>query len=392
MGRKRLRTAALAAMAGLVSCAGLWIGIHEIPWLGPFLADTARAVVGPKAVGQVEDFAYGVEDQWRRIWHSEDEPEALWEVPEATATSPPAPVPAASASAATRAPPFPPPDVGPIHSTFSAKGDGAWVPMPSKRWPSEPPRLFKTLLHPDRKRPWTAVAIVALDLARVDVHLKAGLYVPKATEPEGRKAKRPALVPAEHQPALIAAFNGGFKTIHGRPGMRVDGVTLIAARPQGCTIAKSTDGHIAIGTWQRRFASASNLVWWRQAPTCLVEDGAFGSGVLLEDNVNWGASVHGGTFIRRSSVGIDPSGKILFVGIGDALSVSALAKAMKHAGAHCVAQLDVNWTLPKFLTYDPRGSDGRLEPTALYEGLQYVRDEYVRKPSPRDFFYVTRRD
>lgn len=394
MGRKRPPKAALAAIAGLVSCAGLWVGIHEIPWLGPFLADTARAVVGPTAVGRIEDFAYGAEDRWLRTWHGEDEPEAFWEVPEATAAPPPVPVPVASASADLPAPPtFLPRDVGPMHATFAAKGDGSWVPMPSKRWPDDPPRLFKTLLHPDRKRPWTAVAVVALDLRRVDVHLMAGVYVPEATEPEGRKARRPAVIPAEHQASLLAAFNGGFKTIHGRPGMHVDGVTLIAARPEACTVARHADGGVAVGTWERRFADVPNLVWWRQTPACLVEDGAFGNGVLYEDNVNWGASVHGSTFIRRSSLGIDRSGDVLFVGIGDAVSASALAQAMKHAGAHQVAQLDVNWTLPKFLTYDPKGSDvGRLEPTPLYEGLQYVRDEYVRKPSPRDFFYVTRRD
>lgn len=393
MGRRRLSRAALAAMAGLVSCAGLWIGIHEVPWLGPWLADSARAVVGPAAVARVEDVAYGIEDRWNRTWHSSDEPEAFWDVPEATAAPPPAPAPQPSVSAADMPkPPFRPVDVGPVHPGFSARGDGVWVAMPSKRWPDEPPRLYKTLLHPERTRAWTVVAIVAIDLSRVDLHLRAGLYVPEATEPAGRTAKRPALIPEAQQPALIAAFNGGFKTIHGRLGMHVDGVTLISAQPNACTVAKSSDGRVDIGTWSDRFASSEGLVWWRQAPTCLVEGGVFGPGVLSDDNVNWGMSVHGSTFIRRSAVGIDRSGGVLYVGIGDALSARALAIAMKHAGAEHVAQLDVNWTLPKFLTYDPlKPGAERLYPTPLYEGLQYVRDEYVRMPSPRDFFYVTRR-
>ncbi|MFW5739353.1 MAG: hypothetical protein ACOC1F_03195 [Myxococcota bacterium] len=404
MGRKRLRTATLAATAVVAACAGLWVGIHEIPWLGTFLADTTRAVVGPSAVARVEDAAYGVQDAWNRAWHGDDEPEAFWEVPEAAAATSPTPLPAASSgapaaqsagAAGSHGPPaslpFRPQPVGPMLAGFSAKGDGVWVAMPSKRWPDEPPRLYKTLLHPDRKRPWTAVAIVAIDLQRVDLHLKAGKYVPEATEPEGRRAKRPAVVPPEHTSSLIAAFNGGFKTIHGRPGMHVDGVTLISPNQDGCTVAKGENGNVAIGTWKARFGDSDDLLWWRQAPACLVEDGAFGEGVLYEANMNWGASVHGSTYIRRSSIGVDRTGHVLYVGIGDAISASALAKAMKHAGAHDVAQLDVNWTLPKFLTYEPRGPDGRLEPEPLYEGLQYVRDEYVRAPAPRDFFYVTRR-
>ena len=252
--------------------------------------------------------------------------------------------------------------------------------------------MVKTLVHPDRKRPWTAVAVVAIDLARVDLHLMAGEYVPEATEPEGRSAKRPAIIPPEHQRSLIAAFNGGFKTIHGRPGMHVDGVTLVAAQPKACTVTRTRDGDVFVGTWERLPGSPEERVWWRQAPTCLVERGAFGVGVLEDSNVNWGTSVHGSTFIRRSAVGLDAARRVMFVAVGDAISARAMAIAMKHAGASDVAQLDVNWTLPKFLIYRPRSDgSGELMPEPLYPGLPFVRDEYVRARSPRDFFYVTRR-
>jgi hypothetical protein len=391
MGRSKRKMAALATLAVVVTCAGLWVGIHRIPWLGPWLADTARAVVGPTAVARLEDVVYGVEDRVKRAWWGDKEPEPLWQVPEAAASPCPSRAAPVEAQDSPRVVEFQPADVGPLLSGFSAPGDGTWTALPS-RWQDEPPRMFKTSLHPDRKRPWTAVAVVALDLERINVHLLAGVYVPEATEPGARGVRRPALIPAEHQQDLIAAFNGGFKTVHGRLGMHVDGITLIAPQPQGCTVVKLADGRVDIGTWEPRFAGSEGLVWWRQAPTCLVEHGAFGRGVLVDDNVNWGTSVHGGTFIRRSAVGIDEVGGVLYVGMGDAVSARLMAMAMKHAGAHHVAQLDVNWTLPKFLTYAPRGSDPeRLEPTPLYEGLQHTRNEYVREPSPRDFFYVTRR-
>lgn len=394
MGRRFFTRAALAATAGLLSCAGLWVGIHEIPWLGPFLADSARAVVGPSVVARVEDAVYGVEDVWKRVWLDDMEPEALWEVPEAAAAAPPLPMPVSSAlDANPPSPAYPPKAVGRVHPGFGTDADGVWIPMPSLRWPDDAARLFKTQLHPDPKRPWTSVAVVAIDLRRIDLHLLAGVYVPEATTREGRTAKRPAIIPSDHQPALIAAFNGGFKTIHGHLGMYVEGVTLIPPQASACTIAKLPDGRIDIGTWETRFEHVQGLAWWRQTPTCLVENGEFGKGVLSDGNINWGASVHGSTFIRRSALGIDEGGRVLFMGIGDSVSARLIAVALKHAGAHAVAQLDVNWTLPRFLTYEPGkpGSD-RLEPTPLYEGLQYVRDEYVRERSARDFFYVLRRD
>jgi len=67
-----------------------------------------------------------------------------------------------------------------------------------------------------------------------------------------------------------------------------------------------------------------------------------------------------------------------------------LADAMRHAGATTVAQMDVNWSYPKFVTYEP--VDGQLKPIALAKGFEFEDDLYLRKRSMRDFFYVTRKD
>src|SRR5688572_6995910 len=45
--RKWLRRIAVGTAVGLpLSVLGLWIAIHRIEWLGPWLADAGRAVVG----------------------------------------------------------------------------------------------------------------------------------------------------------------------------------------------------------------------------------------------------------------------------------------------------------------------------------------------------------
>ncbi len=56
-----------------------------------------------------------------------------------------------------------------------------------------------------------------------------------------------------------------------------------------------------------------------------------------------------------------------------------------------MAQLDVNWSYPKFVLYRP-GDDGKLEADPLAEGFEFSKDEYIRQRSRRDFFYLVRKD
>ena len=53
--RRRRLLWGLAISALPMLAIGLWVAIHRIPWLGPLLADGARAIVGPAAVAKVED-------------------------------------------------------------------------------------------------------------------------------------------------------------------------------------------------------------------------------------------------------------------------------------------------------------------------------------------------
>jgi hypothetical protein len=62
---------------------------------------------------------------------------------------------------------------------------------------------------------------------------------------------------------------------------------------------------------------------------------------------------------------------------------------MRAAGAVDAAELDVNWSFPRFLVYGPGASP---EVTAsLVPRLKVAPGEYVVKPSERDFFYLVRR-
>lgn len=393
--RSRLRRWALGAVAiPVLSGAGLWIAVHRIPWMGPLVANGLRSVIGAENVTALEETAYALEDRVQRFWRKDEPPKTYWEVPEqpvpaTTASPPPAATPGSAAGGAGPAA-FRPTDVGPAHAAWSAPGDGRWVPIADRVHPSDAPRLYKTLLHPDPNRSWAELFIVAVDLARVDVHLMAGSREPAATTEEGKPYERPAKIPEADHERLLAAFNGGFMTEHGQWGMRVDGVTLVRPRDQGCTLARRRDGRMQIAPWTRLSTEESDMQWWRQTPSCMVDEGELHPLLRAPQVRNWGATLDGNTVIRRSAVGLDRDGKVLYVGISNHTTAPAIALGMQHAGASTVAQLDVNWSYPKFLLYEP-GEGGALAPVALASGFEFSEDEYIRKRSLRDFFYLTRK-
>lgn len=383
--RRLLLTAVLLPVATL----GLWIAVHRVPWLGPLLANSLRSVIGVQAVTDLEETAYSLQDRWNRFWRDGDRPEAYWEVPERVAATPP---PVTTSDSGCAIPAFSLDDVGPVHDTWSAPGDGAWVPIADTQHPGDPPRMHKTLLHPDRLRSWAAVSVVAVDLRQVDLHMMAGSHEPKNSTREAFKYERKAIIAPEQHPELLAAFNGGFRAEHGHYGMRVDGVTLVQPRRLSCFIAKYPDDRLRVGDWQELEKTAEDAVWWRQTPGCMVDGGELHSGLRSEKNTYWGATLDGDTIIRRSALGLSADGQVLYVGIGDFTTAKVIAVGMRHAGAHYVAQLDVNWSYPKFVLYEPRLSGSpELIAKPLCKGFEFSEDEYVRKRADRDFFYLTRK-
>lgn len=415
--RRRIRRALLGtAIAFPIVIGAAWYAANTVPWFGAWMADTLRSVIGTEGVAELEEFAYGVEDRWNQIWREGEKPKAYWGSPSGTPSAPGAPSsaqshpvsgpsarPSASASggavtgqgAASGAgvpaelPPFRPVDVGPFNPKYAAPGDGVWVPVPLADAPAEAPLLYKTLIHPDAKRPWAEVFAVAIDLRRARVHAVAGTSEPRGTAPGAREAKRTGLIPAEHVPALVAGFNGGFKEEHGHYGMKIGGVLLIKPRADACTIGMTGGGELRIAPWKAVADVADGFVWWRQTPSCLIADGKLHP-ALFDENTHWGAALGGGTVVRRSAVGLDASGHTLFMAISNHTSPRAIAVAMEHLGAVSAAQLDINYSYPKFVLF-PAGGSGEREATGLFEGFKVEKDDYLRDPSVRDFFYVTRR-
>ncbi|HEY3493483.1 MAG TPA: hypothetical protein VGK73_02310 [Polyangiaceae bacterium] len=374
-----------------VLAAVLWWAVHKFDWMGPMVANGLRAVVGANAVAKLEDFVYGIEDRVNRVSRGTEAPKAAWSVPPPAAVAAPlAPVP--SASAVPGPPPFRPKDPGPARKAWSAPGDGVWVPIADPRRPGEEPYLYKTLLHPDAERGWAEVFVVAVDLRRVSVHPMAGTQEPKADNKEAESFERPAVIPEKDHEELLAAFNGGFMTEHGGYGFRLNGVTLVGPKPKACTIAAYQDGTVRVAPWTELEADAAKMDWFRQAPECMVHDNKLHPGILyVSGNRKWGATLDGETVIRRSAIGINQARDTLYVSITNHTNARILAEGMRHAGAVDVAQLDVNWSYPKFVLFEPKQPGGPRKAVALASGFEFSEDEYIRKRARRDFFYLMRK-
>ncbi len=388
--RRRLRWAVGAGVALPVLALAAWVAVHRVEWLGPMVANSLRAVLGTDAVAKIEDGVYAVEDRFNRVWRKDEKPKAYWQVPpQATAAAPP-PI-ANDAGSVAPLPVVRPKDVGPMHKSWSAPGDGVWLPIRDPRRPQEEPYMWKTLLHPDPNRSWSELFVVAIDVGRTRLHVMAGRNEPKSKEPEAQTYKRIGHIPDKHHEELLAAFNGGFMTEHGFYGMKVDNVVLVKPRDNACTIAAYADDSLRIGSWKNLASGEKDMTWYRQAPACMYENGKLHPGLQAGSSAHWGATLDGETVIRRSAIGLNAKRDILFVAISNHTNARAIASGVFHAGATDVAQLDVNWSYPKFVLFEPGDAGPERKAIALAPGFEFSEDEYIRKRSIRDFFYVMRK-
>jgi hypothetical protein len=394
--RRWIAAGALGALLGsllLVKCA---------PWGGPLVADGLRAVIGERAVAWLEERAAGLEDLWMRSTHRHAPPRRLEDAsPDlaALALAEPDEAPLEPEPTSTFAPTVvtnlprveavTPRRVRPPFAEVAAFDDGVWYPVRDPANRSARPFGYRTLIHPDPERSFAELFVVAMPVRQIALHLVPGTREPETSNPEAARLDRSGLIDAADEALLLAAFNGGFKSVHGHHGVSIGGVELAPLQPGLCTISGSDAGVLRIASW-RRSDVADPGAWYRQSAACMLESGVLHPGLVNPEARKWGTALEGDTVIRRSAIGLDRTGEILFVGVSNSTTARALAVGMQSAGAWNVAQLDINWSYPRFLIF-PRGPAGGRYATTLFNGFLFDRQEMLRTPSPRDFFYVTRR-
>jgi hypothetical protein len=155
-------------------------------------------------------------------------------------------------------------------------------------------------------------------------------------------------------------------------------------------VGRAPDGSLTIQTFSSLKEREPSLAWYRQTPPCLAEEGEPNPQLLHEFNRNWGATVGGETIIRRSALGLSKDGRYLYYALGDAVTAQSIGRAMLAVGAHDAAQLDVNFSYPRFFVFE-QGEAGPSASQPIIPDIKYSPSEYVGTPSHRDFFYVTRK-
>jgi hypothetical protein len=306
----------------------------------------------------------------------------------ATPSSTPPPAADADSPAAQPKTPFSVRAFQPPYERSAQPGDGEWTPVAETGEVAGEPIAFRSTVHPHPYRKDVYVAVIAFDLQRSEL-----VWVAGAKEPESStvsKEKRKGLVPAKDHDRLAAAFNGGFMARHGKLGAMLDGETFLSPKEQACTIGIGKDGSVRVAPWEEMAEHVAELASYRQTPACLVHKGELHD-TIDRDRKRWGLSAEGKFDIRRSALGVDESGRILLVGMGEWVEPREIALSMKTAGAESAAELDINWSYTRFNFYGKVA--GRLQVTGtLIPKLVHTKNSYIGEVAARDFFYVRRKN
>ena len=132
--------------------------------------------------------------------------------------------------------------------------------------------------------------------------------------------------------------------------MGVGGVTLQEPREGGCTVTIDDEGRMAILPWQE-VTSPEKLRVWRQTPPCLLDGGALHPNLEKGQLRVWAGRDPGRKTRRRSAMGLDATGRILFYGMGVETEADDLARGMAAVGANDAVELDINYSWTKFLVF-----------------------------------------
>jgi hypothetical protein len=360
------------------------------PVAGAETADFLRSVFGPQPVAQLESVSYWMRDLVNRslFASSSGGPHIAWssttEAGSETSLSTPGIAPTAAPATS-----IPPPDQA-VSNVLTAPPQVGWQFYAAG--PGGFPLMARTMLMVDPDRSFAGVALVRMDLSGLRLHIMAGFLEP--AHPSGIDALIPNLgmVGPADRAGLAAAFNGGFKALHGHYGMMVDGVTLLAPVPDMATVAVYRDGSVQMGAWGRDLSSSPDMLAFRQNCPPLVDAGQINPAVSTDARRAWGFT-NNSDVTWRTGLGITRDRRYLIYAVGNGTSAEFLAQALLRAGAYMAMQLDINQYYAHFVTYS-KTSDSAPAPgetlvaQPLLDKMLQVRELFL-VPYPRDFFYLT---
>ena len=418
-GKKRLKV--VLGICAAVVAAGLLAGYFVIvksPHLGAQAADFLRPVIGASGVAKLEEAVFTAQDNFTQFKYQLgiEKPQAPWQVtlePVALATEIPAPTPV----------PFTPTPTASVgHDTSLAAVPTLFptliptvtpTPQPTPWQPKAPVAsgvlpgegvwstylkdsegrvvAYRTFFQPDPKRPTTIVAVVAFDLVNTRLHFVLGTNEPGL---KGGPRGSGKIEPEYMKPGVIlAAFSGGFQTVHGRFGAMSDRIVAVPPRDGLATVAIYEDGKVEMGEWGKNIQPSDKIIAWRQNCVPVVLDGKITDKVYNDKIADWGGTLDGQIVTMRSGMGLSADGNTLYYFAGPGMGVPALANAMIQVGVQNGMQMEINNFWTHFITIYPDGTN--KDGTDKWKVDPLLPDKMDDQPArflkdyTRDFFYVT---
>ncbi|MGE5376915.1 MAG: phosphodiester glycosidase family protein [Bacteroidota bacterium] len=357
------------------------------PAMGAQVADALRAVLGPQPVGNMESVSFRMQDainQWiagrngGKLQIAVNQKSLQFRVDLANAA-------VTTTGQATRL----------SQKVIARVVNNAVTASPHIGWQAYGPLvngepvMAQTVVKVDAARTYAGIALVRIDLSRLQLHMMPGFLEPSHTAEVQQQFPNLGLMPASDQSRLVAAFNGGFKAINGHYGMMVNGVTLLPLQPGLATLAIYRDGHVQIGAWGQDILPSPDIVAIRQNCPLIIQNGQLNPEVAVDNRLIWGQTVDNHDVTWRTAVGISRDGRYLIYAVGNASTVQTLAQALQEAGAYNAMQLDINRHYAHFVTYQPTGN--AQTPLMAVQFLSQMESDptiYLVAHS-RDFFYLT---
>lgn len=369
----------------LALAAALVIAPATFPSFGADTADLLRTVVGPKPVAELESLSFSLQDAINRFrtagqgskplisWSTQAQPEAALDI----ARRPASKAPAHGAPLPSNAVEIDQTKLG--WQPYGPTSGGVTL-------------MERAMILADPQRSYAGVALVRIDLSRLQLHIMPGSVEPAHPALISQFVPTPGMIPSGDWTALVAAFNGGFKAIHGHYGMMVNGLTLLPPIPNLATVAVFKDGHVAIGTWGKDMVLSPDMLAYRQNCPPLIEAGVINPSLSLDNRTPWGYT-NNSDITWRTGLGITRDGHTLIYAVGNGTSAAMLAQALYEAGAYAAMQLDINQYYAHFYTYSPVSNPPDSQGFSI-EGRRLL-DQMINSvhlyltPNPRDFFYLT---
>jgi hypothetical protein len=369
------------------------------PSAGADMADILRTVVGPGPVAVLESISFQLQDVYNQVRYqvSGNQSQIAFSDPAQNQIIPTYGLSTPAAGIAQNKPVLSStPDV----QNTSESVRNVLSDAPQIGWQAYGPivnglpAMARALVTLDPQRSYTAIALVRIDLSRLQLNIMPGNIEP--AHPSGISQAIPDLgmVPPSEQSQLVAAFNGGFKQVHGHYGMMVDGITLLQPKKGMATVALYKGGQVKIGAWGTDIDQTPDLAAFRQNCPLLIESGKVNPALYNDNRSAWGTTENM-DITWRTGLGITQDGHYLIYAVGNGTTVATLAGSLQQAGAYMAMQLDIHQYYAHFNTYtyqpntDPNTSASyQLIGERLVQEMVYNPHLYLT-PNTRDFFYLT---